>query len=65
MTYNIRYLAIYIESLKICIVRYIFSRKHQNKELFTRKAFKYSFLLSCIDRIAQLWFKITAGGITC
>ena len=49
MAYNISYLAIYIGSLNICNVRYILSCKHQNMELYTRKAFKLSFLLVCID----------------
>ena len=57
MTYNIRYLAIYIGSLKVCNVRYILSYKHQNMELYTRKTLKYSFLLSCIDRMLNSGFK--------
>ena len=51
MTYNIRYLSLYIRSLKVCNVRYILSYKHQNMELYTRNAVNYSFLLSCIDRM--------------
>ena len=51
MTYNIRYLAIYIGSLKVCNVRYILSYKHLNMKLYTRNAVMYSFLLSCIDRM--------------
>ena len=49
MTYNIRYLVIYMGTLKVCNVRYILSYKHQNMELYTRNAVKYSVLLSCID----------------
>ena len=51
MTYNIRYLAIYIGSLKVCNVRYILSYKHKSMKRYTRNAVKYSFLLSCIDRM--------------
>ena len=50
MICNIRYLAIYIISLKVCNVRYILSFKLQNMKLNTRNAVKYSFfLLLCID----------------
>ena len=51
MTYNIRFLAILIGSLKVCNVRYILSYKPQNMELYIRNAVKYSLLLSCIDRM--------------
>ena len=51
MTYNIRYLAIYIGSLNVCNVRYILSYKHSNMELYTRNAVMYIFLLTCIDRM--------------
>ena len=51
MAYKIRYLAIYMGSLKVCNVRYILSYKHENMELYTRNALKYSFLLLCIDRM--------------
>ena len=51
MTCNIRYLAIYIGSLRVCYVRYIKSYNHYNMELYTRNAVKYSLLLSCIDRM--------------
>ena len=47
--YNIRYLAIYIGSLKVCNVHYILSYKHHKIELYTRNAVKNSFLLSWID----------------
>ena len=57
MSYNIRYLAIYIGSLKVCNVRYILSYKHQNMELYTRNVVKYSFLLSCIDRMLTYGLK--------
>ena len=57
MTYNIRYLAIYIGSLKVCNVRYTWSYKHLNMELYTRKAAKYRFLLSCIDRMLNYGLK--------
>ena len=57
MTYNIRYLAIYVGSLKVCNVRYILSYKHQNMELYTRNAVKYNFLLSCIDRMLHYGLK--------
>ena len=57
MVYNIRYLAIYIGSLKVCNVRYILSYKHENMELYTRNAVKYSFLLSCIDRMLNYGLK--------
>ena len=57
MTYNIRYLAIYMGSLKVCNVRYILSYTHYNMELYTRNAVKYSFLLSCIDRILNYGLK--------
>ena len=49
MTYNIRYLAIYIGSLKVCNVRYILSYRHLNMELYFRNAVMYSFLLSFIN----------------
>ena len=49
MTYNRRYLAIYVESLKVCNARNILSYKLQNMKLYTRNAVKYSLLLSCID----------------
>ena len=51
MTYIIRYLAIYIGSIKVFNVRYIKSYKYQNMELYTRNVIKYSCLLSCIDRM--------------
>ena len=57
MTYNIRYLAIYIGSLKVCNVRYILSYKHRNMVLNTRNAVKYSFLFSCIDRMLNYGLK--------
>ena len=57
MTYNIRYLAIHIGSLKVCNVRYILSYMHKNMKLYTRNAVKYSFLLSCIDRMLNYGFK--------
>ena len=57
MVYNIRYLAIYIGSLKVCNVRYILSYKNENMELYTRNAVKYRFLLSCIDRMLNYGLK--------
>ena len=57
MTYYIRYLAIYIGSLKICNVRYILSYKHQSIKLYTKNTVKYSFLLSCIDRMINYGLK--------
>ena len=57
MAYNIRYLAIYIGSLKVCNIRYILSYKLQNMKLYTRNAVKYSFLLSCIDRMLDYGLK--------
>ena len=57
MTYNIRYLAIYKGSLKFCNVRYILSYKHQTMELYTRNAVKYSFLLTCIERMLNYGLK--------
>ena len=57
MTYNIRYLAIYIGSLKVCNVRYTWSYKHLNMELYTRNTAKYRFLLSCIDRMLNYGLK--------
>ena len=43
MTYNIRYLAIFIGNIKFCNVRYILSYQHRNMELYTRNTVKYSF----------------------
>ena len=57
MTCNIRYLAIYIGSLKVCNVRDILSFKLQNMKLYTRNTVKYSFLLSCIDRMLKYGLK--------
>ena len=57
MTFTIRYLAIYIGSLKVFNVRYILSYKHLNMELYTRNAVKYSFLQSCIDRMLNYELK--------
>ena len=57
MPFNIRYLAIYIGSLKVCNVRYILSYKLQNMKLYTRNVVKYSFLLSCIDRMLNYGLK--------
>ena len=57
MIYNIRYLAIYIGSLKVCNVRYTWSYKHLNIELYTRNAVKYKFLLLCIDRMLNYGLK--------
>ena len=57
MTYDIKYLAIYIGSLKVCDVRYILSYKHLNMELDTRNAVRYSFLPSCIDRMLNYGLK--------
>ena len=58
MTYNIRYLAIYQGSLKVCNVSYILSYKLQNMEFNTRSAVKYSFVLSCIDRMLNYGLKV-------
>ena len=57
MTYTIRYLAIYIGSLKVCNVHYILSYKQYNMELYTKNAVKYSFLQSCIDRMLNYELK--------
>ena len=57
MTYNIRYLAIYVGRLKVGNVRYILSYKLQNMKLYTRNAVKYSLLLSCIDRMLNYGLK--------
>ena len=57
MTYSIKYLAIYIGSLTICNVRYTLSCKHQNMEVYTRHALKYSLVLSCIDRMLNFGLK--------
>ena len=57
MAYNIRYLAIYVESLKVCNVRYLLSYKLQNMKLYTRNAVKYSLLLSCIYRMLNYGLK--------
>ena len=57
MTYNIKYLAIYIGNLKVCNVRYILSYEHLTMELYTGNAVKYSFLLSCIDRMLNCGLK--------
>ena len=43
MTYNIRHLAIYIGTLKVCNVCYILSYKNNNIELYTRNAVKYMY----------------------
>ena len=57
MAYNIRFLPIYIGSIKVCNVRHLLSYTHQNMELYTRNAVKYSFLLSCIDIILNKGLK--------
>ena len=57
MTDAIRYLAIYIGSLKVCNIRYKLSYKLRNMKLYTRNAVKYSFLLSCIDRMLNYVLK--------
>ena len=57
MTYNVRYLAIYVGSLKVCNVRYSWSYKHLNIELYIRNAVKYRLLLSCIYRVLNYGFK--------
>ena len=57
MTYNRRYLAIYVGRLKVCNVRYILSYKLQNMKLYTRNNVKYSLLLSCIDRMLNCGLK--------
>ena len=57
MTYTIRYLAIFIGSFNFCSVRYILSYKLQNMKLYIGNAVKYSFLLSCIDRMLNYGFK--------
>ena len=59
MTYNIRYLARYIGSLKVCNVRYILSYKLQNMKLYTGNAVKYSFSLSCIDIMLSYGLKVS------
>ena len=51
MTYDKRYFAIYIGSLKVCYASYILSYKHLNMELYTRNTAKYSFLLSFLDKM--------------
>ena len=58
MTYNIKYKAIHRGSHKVCNVRYILSCKHYNMELYTRNAFKYSFILSCIDKMLNYDLKM-------
>ena len=69
MTYNIRYLAICIGSLKVGNLRYILSYKLQNMKLYTRNEVRYSFLLSCIDRMLNLNYGLKksadGNGITC
>ena len=67
MTYNIRYLAIYLESLEVGYVCYILSYKLQNMKPYTRNEVRYRFLLSCIDRMLNYGFKKSAdgNGITC
>ena len=57
MTYNMRYLAKYIGSLKVCNVRYILSYKLQNINIYTRNTVKYSFVLSSIDRMLKYGLK--------
>ena len=57
MTYNLRYLAIYIGSLKVCNVRYILPYKHYIMEVYTRNAVRYSLLRSCIDRMLNYGLK--------
>ena len=57
MTYNIRCLAIYIGSLKVCNVHYTWSYKHLNIDLYTKNAVKYRFLQSCIDRMLKYGLK--------
>ena len=47
----------YIGSLKVCNVRYILSYKLQNMKLYTQNAVKYSFLLSCINRMLNYGLK--------
>ena len=51
MTYNIRYLAIYIGSLRVCNVRYILSYEYLNMELYTETqlgiAFYYRVSIEC------------------
>ena len=63
MPYYMRYLAIYIGSLKVCNVRYILSHKHYNMELYTRNAVKCSFLLSSIDSKVNYGLKIHHLGL--
>ena len=65
MICNIRYLAIYIISLKVCNVRYILSFKLQNMKLNTRNAVKYSFFTIVYRYNDQLWFTKSTDGITC
>ena len=57
MTYNMRYLAKYIGSLKVCNVGYILSYKLQNINIYTRHTVKYSFVLSSIDRMLNYGLK--------
>ena len=57
MTNNLRYLAIYIGSLKVCNVRYILSNKLQDIKLYTGNAVKYRFLLSCVDKMLNYGLK--------
>ena len=64
MTYNMRYLAIFVGTLKVCNVRYILSYKLQNIKLYIRNAVKYSFLLSCIDIMLNYGLK-SEDFITC
>ena len=64
MKYNMRYLAIFVGTLKVCNVRYILSYKLQNIKLYIRNAVKYSFLLSCIDIMLNYGLK-SEDVITC
>ena len=64
MTYNMRYLAIFVGTLKVCNVRYILSYKLRNIKLYIRNAIKYSFLLSCIDIMLNYGLK-SEDVITC
>ena len=64
MTYNIRYLAIYIGGLKFCNVRYILSYKFQNIKLYTRNELSIDFYYR-VSIECSIMVKKSADGIKC
>ena len=59
MTYKIRYSVIYVASLKVCNVRYIFPYKQQNDTLHQKETILCIAFHACLSiKCSHMGFKI-------